>query len=165
MRIMKAKVLIALAAASFAAASLGAQPAHARRSLAIGSVVTYQGCFGYSYFNNTAGIQFLSGVAGCGPGFVPPAYIVPAHLDTSGTKTVALTVRQTAANQLSCGLLEFNATGTVLQTIAYNAFPSSGYSTQSKSITIASGNNLGVVCAWNLNASDPGGARMHSISY
>ena len=28
--------------------------------------------------------------------------------------------------------------------IVYTAFPSSGYSTQSKSITVASGNNLGV---------------------
>lgn len=165
MQIMEGKLQIALAAVLFAAAPLGVQSAHARRSLAIGSAVTYQQCFGYSYFNNAAGLQFNTGVTGCGPGFVPPLYIVPAHLDTSGTKTVALTVRQTAANQLACGLLEFNAAGAVLQTINYNAFPSSGYSTQSKSITIASGNNLGVVCSWNLNATDPGGARMHSISY
>jgi hypothetical protein len=165
MRIMKGKVQIVLAAALFAAPLLGVQPAHARRSLAIGSPVTFQGCFGYSHFPPNAGLQFVSGASNCGAGFVPPLYIVPAHLDTSGTKTVALTVKQTAANQLSCGLLEFNATGSVLQTIMYSAFPSSGYSTQSRSITIASGNNLGVICQWNLNATDPGGARMHSISY
>jgi hypothetical protein len=165
MRIMKGNVRIVLAAALFAAPLLGVQPAHARRSLAIGSPVTFQGCFAYSHFQPNAGLQFITGAPNCGPNFVPPLYIVPAQLDTSGSKTVALTVKQTAANQISCGLLEFNATGSVLQSIMYNPFPSSGYSTQSKSITIASGNNLGVVCQWNLSATDPGGARMHSISY
>ena len=85
--------------------------------------------------------------------------------DAQALENVSLTVKQTAASQLTCILAEYNPAGTVVQALAFNAFPVGGYVTSSKAITIATGNSLSVLCAFNKNDANIGDARVLSVEY
>jgi hypothetical protein len=79
---------------------------------------------------------------------------------------VALTIRQTAANTLSCALMEHDAAGNVVETIVYDPFPvGTGYVTRSETITVSSANNLNVFCAFGQSTAGVDGARILSVSY
>ena len=163
---MNAWTRMAVAAALCSMAILGASPASARRTMAVGSPA-FGGtatCLNVDYFNGTAGVA-LTNTAACKGFIINPAWVIPVHLDTSGTKTVSLTVKQTAANQLSCALIEYSPSGALVETVAYNNFTVGAYMTAAKTITIASGNSLSAVCAFNQADANIGNARIFTIEY
>jgi hypothetical protein len=152
--------------AVFALAALGASPASARRHLAVGAPVfgSTASCLNFDHSSGNVGAA-LTNTTACKNFIIPPTWVMPVHLDTSGSKTVALTVRQTAANQLSCALIEYNPTGAVVEVVSYDNFTVGAYMTASKSITIASGNTLGAACSFKQSDANIGQARIMTIEY
>jgi hypothetical protein len=91
---------------------------------------------------------------------------IPVHLDTSGTKTVALTLKVPTAGAVSCALAEQDLAGNRVELIDYDPFPAgSGYITRSESISVAANNNLYLLCAYSLGNPAIEGVRLLSISY
>ncbi len=161
---MKTPALAALAAILMT--GVGASGASARRALAVGQSAfpSYTPCFNFDYFSGTAGVGFLPGPS-CPNGYLPPAWVIPIALDSTGAKTVSLTVKQTTSSQLQCLALEYNPSGTIVQLVSYGAFPVGGYATVAKSLTVATGDSLSVVCGFNSQDSRIGDARVLSVDY
>jgi hypothetical protein len=158
------RILAAVALLSIAA--LPANPALARRTLAVGNAAfaSTVSCFNFDYGSGTAGVG-LNNTPSCKGFFLNPAWVVPLALDSTGAKTVSVTTKVTAANQMQCLLVEYNPAGTMLQAVVYPAFPVGGYATTAKSITVATGNSLSVLCGFNQNDANIGNARLMSVDY
>ena len=154
-------VMVLLALAVFAP-----QPASARRHLATGSPMfpNTVACLGFDVTNGTAGAA-LANTSSCKGFFFSPIWVIPIYLDTSGTKTVKLTTKQSAANQLTCYLAEFDTSGAVVEVISYGALPVGGYASTSKSISVATGNTLAAFCSFNQNDPAIDQARVNSVEY
>jgi hypothetical protein len=157
LRVMAAVILLFM--------SLFVNTVSARRTTAqAGAALFQESCFSFEISTGTAGVA-LASTSSC-TASLSPYWMIPASLDTSGAKTVQLTVKQTAANQLQCTLIEYNRSGAILQEIGFDPFPATGaYVTASKNITIATGNNLATICAFNAQVAGIGNARVLSIEY
>lgn len=162
----RARVLAVLAAA-VVMTGVGASSASARRTMAVGNSAFegYVPCFNFDYFSGTAGAAYLPDTNRCPLGFFSPAWIIPLALDSTGAKTVSVTVKQTTASQLQCLAVEYNPSGTMTQIVSFGNFPVGGYATVSKAITVATGDSMSVLCAFNANDSKIGDARVFSVEY
>lgn len=151
----------------FSIANLFVSPASARRQTAHAGLAPYSAqspCFTFDFQSGTAGIALYKTTCPGGP--IASYWLMALSLDTSGTKTVQLTLKQTAANQVVCGLVEYNRSGTAVQILEYDPFPATGaYVTVSKSITIATGNNLAALCSFNGAAAGVSNARVLSVEF
>jgi hypothetical protein len=138
----------------------------ARRSNAIGMsmFMNFVSCFGWDTTGGNAGLA-VSATTACSQGFLPPIYIIPIHLDSTGAKTVKLTVKQTVANQLSCSLAEYSASAALVQSVPYSSIPVGSYTTLSKNITVTTGDSLNMVCSFNMAAADIASARILTVEY
>lgn len=159
---------VAAAIVLFSITNFFVNPVSARRMTAqAGSapVPEQAPCFNFDFSAAAAGV-YLRDVTFCRGGFLPYFWMIALSLDTSGTKTVQLTFKQTAANQLSCWLDEYNRSGALVQQVSYDPLPvANTYATSSKSITIATGNNLMASCAISGAAAGAPDARILSVEY
>lgn len=89
-------------------------------------------------------------------------WVVPIEWDAPGNgKTVLVSARQTAANQISCTVTTYNQLGVSQSTSAVSAFANSGYSERtSGAFNVQGGWTSLVRCNLNNTA-----ARLHAINY
>ena len=147
-----------------------AAPAAARRASAVSGEPGFGGsgqCFHWDPANGNSGIRLIrGGIATCSGGFVPLSFVIPLQLDTSGAKTVSLTLKMTTLNTVSCGLAEFDLAGNQVELVEYDPFPAGpNYITRQETISVTASNNLVLLCAYNQSDAGVEGARLLSISY
>jgi len=141
----------------------------ARRALALTGESAYgssANCFSWDTSGSSAGIALSRTAANCQGGYVPFYFSIPLQLDTSGTKTVALTLKVPTAGVISCSLAEQDLAGSRVELVDYDPFPAgSGYITRSETISVAANNHVYVLCAYMQSNPAVEAVRLLSISY
>ena len=97
------------------------------------------------------------------PSLFAAFWIMPLALDTPGFKTITLTGRQTAANQIECSVFGVLDSGTYSVLKTFPAFATDGtYSKQSVTVPTSSAMAVEVWCSMVPNAPD---ARLLNLEY